>query len=183
MKHQWLNLFPAVVFFLAFFVGDKDFILATKALMAAVVAQLALLKILRQPIPKAVLITAVLVLVFGSVTLFFRDEIFLQIKTTAINWLFAGALLVADFALGKNLLRALLGGFFQAANTVWRTVSCWTAAFLFALGGGNLLVIHFLSAESWVWIKTFAYPGATFLFLIGIIFYLSRVGKIKEDAQ
>ena len=60
---------------------------------------------------QSVLITAVLVLVFGSVTLFFRDEIFLQIKTTAINWLFAGALLVADFALGKNLLRALLGGF------------------------------------------------------------------------
>ena len=82
--------------------------------MAAVVAQLALLKILRQPIPKAVLITAVLVLVFGSVTLFFRDEIFLQIKTTAINWLFAGALLVADFALGKTCCAPLLGGFFPS---------------------------------------------------------------------
>ena len=151
--------------------------------MVAVIAQLVLLKIFRQPIPKVVLITAILLLFFGSVTLFFRDEIFLQIKTTVINWLFAGALLVADFALEKNLLRALLGGFFQASNAVWRTVSCWTAAFLFTLGSGNLLVVHFFSAESWVLIKTFAYPGATFLFLIGIIFYLSRVGKVKEDTQ
>ena len=183
MNHQWLSLFPAGVFFLAFFVGGKDFLLATKALMATVAAQLLLLTILRRPIPKQFLITAVLILIFGAITLVLDDAFFLQLKTTVINWLFAIALIIADFAFRKNLVHAFLKNFFDAADNIWRTASCWFAAFFFTLGCSNLIIINLLSTKDWVLIKTFIFPAATFVFTIGIVIYLSRLGEVKKDSQ
>ncbi|MGI9306354.1 MAG: inner membrane-spanning protein YciB [Gammaproteobacteria bacterium] len=175
-----INFAPAAVFFGAYYFSG-DFQTATAALMAAVAGQIALLKILKLRVGAAEWAVAGLVLVFGGATLLLRETAYLQIKTTAVNWLFAAALLGADLIWKKNLARALLGGFFTAEDWLWRRVSGALAAMFFLLGAVNLAVIRNVSEENWVWIKTFAYPAASFVFLLGVVFYLARNASLKNE--
>ena len=181
MRH-FINIAPAVVFFGAYYAAG-NFHTATAALMLAVIVQIALLAILKlRPTPPE-WGTAALVVVFGGATLLLKETAYLQIKTTVINWLFAAALLAADFIWKKNLVRALLGKFITAEDILWRRASAALSFMFFLIGAGNLAVIFNFSEETWVWLKTFAYPGINFVFLLGIIAYLARNGTLHNENQ
>ena len=170
---NWLSLFPAVVFFGVYFVTD-DFRTATMALIAGVFLQILGLFICGKK-PKPMEWTALgLITVFGGATLLLQENIYLQIKTTVVNWLFALCLLVADFVLKKNLARILMGEFFTASDVLWRRVSLLLAGMFFIIGAANLIIINLLSEAAWVYAKTFGYPAFTFIMLIGVIAYLLR---------
>lgn len=175
-----INIAPAAVFFGAYYVAG-NFHTATAALIAAVAAQLALLAALKMRPTSLEWTTAALVFVFGGATLLLRETAYLQIKTTVVNWLFAAALLAADFVWKKNLARAMLGKFFTAEAILWRRVSTALAAMFFFIGAVNLAVIHNFSEETWVWLKTFGYPGINFIFLLGVVAYLARRGALNSE--
>lgn len=179
MRH-WIAFAPAAAFFGAYLFWG-DFHIATAALMAAVSLQIALLLILKIPPSGAEWLAAALILVFGGATLLLRETVYLQIKTTVINWLFALALPVADFVFKKNLARALFGKFFEAENSQWRRSSNALALMFFGIGAANLAAIYHLSEEAWVWTKTFVYPGVNLIGLVGVIVYLTHRATMKND--
>ena len=178
---NFIGIAPAAVFFAAYYISGRDFHAATMALMAAVAAQIALLAAFKMRPTSVEWTTAALVLIFGSATLLLQKTEYLQIKTTVVNWLFGGALLAADFGWKKNIVRALLGKFFTADYVLWRRASTALSAMFFFIGALNLAAIRNFSEETWVWLKTFAYPGINFIFLLGVIAYLAKNGAPKNS--
>ncbi|MGI9298003.1 MAG: inner membrane-spanning protein YciB [Gammaproteobacteria bacterium] len=181
MRH-WIAFVPAAAFF-GVYLWTRDFHAATVALMIAVALQILLLLILKISPSGAEWLAAALILVFGGATLLLRETVYLQIKTTVINWLFALSLPVADFVFRKNLARALFGKFFEARDAQWRRASNALALMFFGVGAANLAVIYHLSEEAWVWTKTFVYPGVNLAGLVGVIVYLTHRATMKNDGR
>ena len=179
MRH-WISFAPAAAFF-GVYIFTRDFYAATAALIFSVILQIALLLAMRIPPTAAEWLAAVLIVVFGSVSLLLRETVYLQIKTTVVNWLFALSFPVADFIFKKNIARTLLGKLFDAQNAQWRLVSNALAFMFFFIGAVNLAAIRHLSEAEWVWTKTFVYPAINFIALIGVAIYLARRAAIRND--
>ena len=92
---QLKNFLPLIIF-VAVYV-TSDIYMATAALMVAVSLQVALYLLLKQPLSMELKLTFWVGLIMGSLTLFFRNELFIQWKTTVINWLMAGGLIATHF--------------------------------------------------------------------------------------
>ena len=86
---QFTYLFPALVFFVVFFVTGKDFLLATASIMIVVSFQVIFEKLKKGEVEKKLLLTWIALMVLGSATLLFRDPAFLQWKLTIVNWIFS----------------------------------------------------------------------------------------------
>lgn len=149
--------------------------------MLTVLLQIALLLLLKLPPTGAEWLAAALILLFGGATLLLRETVYLQIKTTVINWLFALSFPIADFLFKKNLARALLGKFFTAQDAQWRRASNALALVFCFIGALNLVAMHHLSEEAWVWTKTFVYPGVSFAGIIGVVIYLTHRATVNND--
>jgi len=115
---QLKNFLPLIIF-VAVYVAS-DIYKATAALMIAVAAQVAIYLLLKKPLSMELKLTFWVGLVMGSLTLFFRNELFIQWKTTVINWLMAGGLIATHFfgkAYGTEVvLKAILA---NAAAQHW----------------------------------------------------------------
>lgn len=108
---EQLKNFLPVIIFVAVYVA-ADIYTATAALMIAVALQVAVYLLLKKPLSMELKLTFWVGLIAGSLTLFFRNELFIQWKTTVINWLMAGGLIGTHF-FGKSygtevVLKAIL---------------------------------------------------------------------------
>ena len=176
---QLLNFLPIAVFVGVFFAAD--IYLATAALMVAVTLQIALLKAMGRPVGRELALTFWASIIFGGLTLFLRDETFIQWKPTVVNWLLAGALIGAHF-MGRNLIEKLLGGQLRLPQAVWtRLAFGWAGGFLLA-GALNLVVAYNFSMEFWVMYKLVGGFGLTFAYIALTIYYLHRLGLLAPPA-
>src|SRR5713101_9572765 len=105
---------------------------ATAVFMTAIVIALAISYALTRHLPIMPLITAVIVLVFGSLTLVLHDELFIKLKPTIIYLLFGGVLL-GGLAFGKPLLGMVFDSVFHLTEEGWRRLTLRWALFFFAL--------------------------------------------------
>lgn len=194
-----ITLSPALIFFASYYAartypdhaalalsymnlpGTGAFYAATVALIISAILQIILLLSLRMHITAGEWTGAALIIVFGGVTLMLRETAYLQIKTTVINWLFALAALGGELFLKKPAAEMLLGKVFEAPRTVWRRASIGLSAIFATVGAVNLVVISFFSEETWVWLKTFAYPALTFLGIAGVLIYVARSGEFRHE--
>jgi intracellular septation protein len=124
---------------------------ATAVFMVAVVAAL---------MP---LVTAVIVLVFGSLTLVLHDELFIKLKPTIIYLLF-GVVLLSGLAAGKSLLGMVFDSVFHLTEEGWRKLTLRWALFFFALAVLNEIVWRSQTTDVWVSFKVFGVVPLTFLF-------------------
>lgn len=177
---NFLSFAPAAVFFGAYFYFG-DFYSATVALMLAVALQIVILLLCKLPPTGVDWTVGALVLVFGGATLLLRETVFLQMKTTVVNWLFACAFLISDFGFKKNLAHLLMGKMIAAPDALWRRVSVMLSVTFFFVGALNLGLVFHLSEESWVWVKTFVYPAITLVSVLGIVAYLAQNGETVEN--
>jgi len=136
---------------------------ATAVFMIAVVIALAVSYALTRHLPLMPLVTAVVVLVFGSLTLVLHDELFIKLKPTIIYVLFGGALL-AGLAFGKPLLGAVFDSVFHLSEEGWRKLTWRWAMFFFALAVLNEIVWRTQTTEFWISFKLFGFTPATFVF-------------------
>jgi len=166
------DLFPVILFVVIY--QMYDIYIATQVLMAAVVLQIAYLKLSGRPVEKMHWITLALVLAFGGLTLGLRDPLFIMWKPTVINWLFAAALLLSEMFMQRGLLRRMLDAVAVfPAQVVARLTWAW-ALFMFVLGVLNLYVAYNFSEATWVNFKLFGLMGLTLVFALGQGFYLAR---------
>jgi intracellular septation protein len=136
---------------------------ATAVFMAAVVIALAISYALTRHLPVMPLVTAVVVLVFGSLTLILHDELFIKLKPTIIYLLFGGALL-GGLALGKPVLGVVFDSVFHLTEEGWRRLTLRWALFFLALAVLNEIVWRTQSTDFWVNFKVFGVVPLTFLF-------------------
>src|SRR6266480_2204241 len=136
---------------------------ATAVFMVAIVLALAISYALTRHLPMMPLITAVIVLVFGSLTLVLHDELFIKLKPTIIYLLFGGVLL-GGLAFGKPLLGAVFDSVFHLSEEGWRKLTLRWAMFFFALAVLNEIVWRSQSTDVWVSFKVFGVVPLTFVF-------------------
>ena len=156
-----LDLGPLVVFFAAN--ARFGIYAATGSFMVAVLIALAVSYVMTRHIAIMPVVTAVIVLVFGGLTLFLHDDLFIKLKPTIIYVLFGGTLLVG-LALGKPLLGLLFESVFHLTEEGWRKLTWRWVLFFFALAVLNELVWRTQTTDFWVSFKLFGVVPLTFVF-------------------
>jgi intracellular septation protein len=154
---------------------------ATAVFMTTVVIALAISYALTRHLPVMPLITAVIVLVFGSLTLVLHDELFIKLKPTIIYLLFGGVLL-GGLAFGKPLLGAVFDSVFHLSEEGWRRLTLRWAVFFFALAVLNEIVWRTQTTDFWVSFKVFGVLPLTFLFA-ALQFPLMSKHAVPETKQ
>jgi len=156
-----LDIGPLVLFFAA---NSKFGIFAaTGAFMAAVLIALTVSYAMTRHIAIMPVVTAVIVLVFGGLTLFLHDDLFIKLKPTIIYVLFGGTLL-GGLALDKPFLSILFDQMFHLSEEGWRKLTWRWALFFFALAIANEIVWRTQTTDFWVSFKLFGVVPLTFLF-------------------
>ena len=136
---------------------------ATAVFMVAILVALAVSYSLTRHLPVMALVTAVVVVVFGSLTLMLQDELFIKLKPTIIYVLFGGALL-GGLLFNKPLLAIVFDSVFDLTEEGWRKLTLRWALFFLALAVLNELVWRTQSTDVWVSFKVFGVVPLTFIF-------------------
>lgn len=156
-----LDLGPLALFF---FVNSRFGIFAaTAAFMAAVLAALAISYAMTKHLPIMPVVTAVIVVVFGGLTLVLHDATFIKVKPTIIYALF-GAVLLGGLAFNKPLLGLVFDQLFHLTEEGWRRLTLRWALFFLVLAVANELVWRNVSTDAWVDFKVFGVMPLTLLF-------------------
>lgn len=155
------ELGPLVVFFVANAKGNL--FIATGAFMVAVVAAMAVSYAVTRHVPIMAIISAVVVLVFGTLTLVLHDETFIKIKPTIIYGLF-GAILAGGLAFNRSFIAVLFDQMFNLTPAGWRSLTLRWALFFFFMAVLNEAVWRTQSTDFWVGFKAFGVIPITMVF-------------------
>lgn len=170
-----LDLGPLVVFFAAYFKGN--IYIATGAFMAATVAAIAVYWLKARHIPMSQIITLVIVLVFGGLTLALDDPRFIKMKPTMIYVLFS-AILFGGLATGRSLLKVVFESAFPPLTEAgWRILTIRWAIFFAVLAVLNEVIWRSFSEEFWVSFKLFGFLPLT------MVFAMLQIGVMNRHAQ
>jgi intracellular septation protein len=154
--------------------ADGAMFAATIAIMIVMTVQISLQWLRKRTVNRMMLISGVLVLVFGSITLLLRDALFIQWKPTILNWLFAFAFLASRFIGKQTLIEKIMGQTIELPQFVWRRLNLmWVANFLL-LGAANIYVVYNFSEPAWVNFKLYGMLGLTLLMALVQGFYIAR---------
>lgn len=171
------DTFPVIVFFIAYKLAD--IYVATGAIIVAVIVQMAAQWLLKRKISSMALISSVLVLVFGGLTLLIHDKAFIQWKVTVVNWLFAAAFLASHVIGDRPLIERMIGESVSLDRALWRRLNLVWSGFFIVLGALNLYVAYNFPEDVWVNFKLFGVLGLTLVFALGQGIWIST--KIPAD--
>lgn len=185
-----LELGPLVIFFIIygrikdkvfsiFGVDYQGFIIATGVFIPILLFSILVLWILSGKIAKMQIITAILVVIFGGLTIWFNDDRFFKMKPTIIYLLFGGIL---SFGLlrKKSYLEYIMEDMLPLESTGWVILTKRVAIFFLSLALLNELIWRNMSTDSWVSFKTFGLTGAVFIFFIAQNSLIQKYGKISQ---
>ena len=161
--------------------GEPIF-MATAAFMVAMVVALSLSMILTRTIPVMPLVTGVVVLVFGGLTLYLHNDTFIKMKPTIVNLLFGGILLTG-LAFGKSLLAYVFDSAFQIKAEGWRILTWRWAVFFLFLAVVNEVVWRFYSTDFWVSFKVWGVMPMTMVFAMFQMRVVTRYALPDEEAE
>lgn len=168
------ELGPLIIFFAAYYFGNLY--IATGAIMVTTIMALAISYYYTRSLPTMPLVTAVVVMVFGGLTLYLNDETFIKMKPTIIYGLFSAALF-AGLIMGKSFVKVLFDSFWNLDDEGWKKLTSRLAVFFLVMAVANEIVWRFFSTDVWVNVKVFGFTAATFLF------FLSQVPLINKHTQ
>ncbi|MHA0852967.1 septation protein A [Serratia nematodiphila] len=168
---QFLDFLPLIVFFA--FYKLYDIYVASGALIVATALALVFTWVKYRKVEKMTLITFLMVLVFGTLTLVFHNDLFIKWKVTVIYALFALALLISQWVIKKPLVQRMLGKELTLPDKVWSNLNLAWAVFFLACGLANIYVAFWLPQSVWVNFKVFGLTVLTLVFtlLSGIYIY------------
>lgn len=167
-----LELGPLALFFIANAYADRfgfaesqRIFVATALFIAATLVALGVSYALLRKLPIMPLVSGVVVVVFGGLTLFLQDETFIKLKPTIVNTMF-GAILLGGLYFRKPLLEIVLDSMFELTEEGWRKLTVRWAVFFFALAALNEIVWRTQSTDFWVSFKVFGIMPLTIAFAL-----------------
>lgn len=178
---------PLAVFLAAYVLGSRflddtgAILTATAAIMAATVVALSVAWFVQRRVPKVPLVSGGLLMVFGGLTLWLQDPVFIKMKPTMVYLLFS-AVLLGGLALRRPLLKPLLGNAWQLDDTGWNKLTFRFGLFFLALAGLNELVWRTQSTDLWVTYKVFGTMGLIMVFTTLQVGLINR-HQIKTETE
>jgi len=186
------DLFPVILFFITLKIAEKTanaslilgkilttlgiaatvkpslvpIMLATVAVIIASIIQIAWTKIKYKKVDKTLWMSAILVTVLGSMTLYFQNDAFIKWKPTLLYWIFTIAILGAHLFWQKNIIKTMMGKEVKLPEPIWIKLNYAWAIFFASLGCLNLYVAFNFSIDTWASFKLFGTMGLMFVFII-----------------
>jgi intracellular septation protein len=195
-----LELGPLGVFFFANFEGDwltaklpalaplgKPIFVATAFFIVATVVALVVSFALTRKLPIMPVVTGIVVVIFGGLTLWLKDDTFIKMKPTIVNSLFGGALL-GGLLFGRSLLGYVFDAVFRLTEEGWRKLTFRWGIFFFVLAALNEIVWRAAAALSlsdnvWVNFKVFGIMPITFIFALTQLPLINRYTLPEEGKK
>ena len=186
-----LELGPIILFFVLYFrlrdetflIGGTEysgFILVTAIFIPLIALSTFILYRLTGKIAKMQIMTLILVVIFGSLTIYFNDERFFKMKPTMIYLLCGGALGVVRRR-GKSYLATMMEDALPLQHEGWMILTKRITGFFFALALANEVIWRTMSTDAWVTFKTFGLTAAVFLFFMTQGGLLSKYAIEKDE--
>ena len=156
-------------------------------MVGASVLALILAQLLFPPLEKKQLITFAAIVIFGGMTIYFNNGLFIKWKPTVVNWIFAAILLIGQFVMQTNLIRKMFEAgslHLNMPDRTWTKLNLAWAAFFIFLGALNLWVAFNFSEDFWITFKFTGMLGLNIAFMVaqGIILW-PYLKKAMADAQ
>ena len=185
-----LEIGPVIIFFLIFvwrrgetiMIGGHEYsslIQATAIFVPLMILSTFIGWFLNGYVSKVQVLTLVLVVVFGALTVFLNDEKFFKMKPTIIYLLFGGVITFGHIR-GHDYIHSLMGDRIPMSVTGWAIVSKRLAAFFFALAVLNEFVWRTQTSDTWVYFKTFGLSGAIIFFIVLQYPVLKKYAQIDD---
>ena len=167
---------PLAVFFFFYYNGDKNLKIAIPPLIIATLIALIIIWILEKKIPMIPLISGILITLFGGLTIYFDNPIFLYMKPTIINILFGLVLLFGKYFTNEPVLKKIMGKSIILSDIGWYLLNKRWMFFFFAMAILNEFVWRTQTEEFWVNFKVWGLLPITFIFTA---FQISLINKHK----
>ncbi len=175
------DFFPILLFFIAY--KMYDLYVATAVIIVASLAQVSYTWLKHRHVEKMHLITLAMVVVFGGLTLFLQDEMFIKWKPSVINWLLAAAFLGSQYIGEKSFVERMLSVNISLPRAAWNSLNlCWVGFFAM-LGFINLFVVYNYDTDTWVNFKMFGMMGITFAFILAQGVYVTYLIKQQPETK
>lgn len=183
-----LEFGPLAIFFFANSYGERLFgiaadrriFVATGIFIAASLLALALSKALLNHLPRMAIVNAVVVTVFGGLTLALNDSLFIKIKPTIVNALF-GTILLGGLAMGRLFLPLVLDSVLKLTEEGWRRLTLRWGLFFFVLAIINEVVWRTQTEDFWVAFKVWGIMPITLAFALSQTPLIMR-HELKDEA-
>lgn len=166
------DFFPILLFFIAF--KMYGIYAATMVAIAASVIQVSISWFRTRKVETMHLVTMVLIVVMGGLTLYLKDEAFIKWKPSVINWLFGVAFIGSQFIGERPIVQRMMGASIELPALIWKRLNMAWALFFILLGFVNWYVMSHYDTETWVNFKLFGMLGLTIAFVFVQAIYLSR---------
>ncbi|WP_321276441.1 septation protein A [Thiomicrorhabdus indica] len=166
------DLFPVILFFIAY--KMYGIYTATAVIIVATILQVGYMYAVHKRIEKIHIITLVLVVLLGGLTLVLQDEAFIKWKPTIVNWGFAIVFLGSHYIGSKPIVQRMMDQAISLPSQIWIRVSYLWIGFFVVSGIANLYVAYQYDTDTWVNFKLFGLMGMTFVFIILQGIYISR---------
>ncbi|MDB5617694.1 septation protein A [Tardiphaga sp.] len=157
------ELGPLLIFFVAN--AKANLFVATGAFMVAVIAAMIASYVVTKHVPMMAIVTAIVVIVFGSLTLYLHDETFIKMKPTIVYALFA-ATLGGGLLFGRSFIAIMFDQMFNLTTQGWRTLTLRWALWFAAMAMLNEIIWRTQTTEFWVAFKVFGMVPLTMVFAI-----------------
>ena len=154
--------------------------IGTAVFMVATVISLAVAGLRYHKLPIMPLVSGAIVLTFGGLTLYLRDDTFIKLKPTIVYTMFA-LLLSAGLLLKKPLLELLFGPVFRLSEEGWQKLTARWIVFFIAMAIVNEIVWRNFSTDAWVSFKAFGFLPLTFLFAVAQVPLMQRYALPETD--
>ncbi|NKB38197.1 MAG: septation protein A [Gammaproteobacteria bacterium] len=180
------DFFPAAAFLIAMFIPEnreEGIYLATKVIIVTSFLQIIVSWFFTRRIEKQYVLIFLVVLILGSMTLFLHDERFIKWKPTIVFWIFSLICLGSEFIGKENIPKKIMGHMFDAPSAVWLKVNISLILFFVVLGLINIYVAYNYATETWAFFKVFGVMGINFVFILGLVMYLSRYMIEVEEKE
>jgi intracellular septation protein len=153
----------------------------TGAFMVATAISLAVARFRYHKLPAMPIVSGVIVLVFGTLTLYLQDDTFIKLKPTIVYSMFA-VLLAGGLIFKKPLLELLFGPVFALSEEGWHKLTLRWALFFVVMAVLNEAIWRNFSTDFWVSFKVFGFLPLTFLFALLQVPLMQRYGENAEGA-